>query len=65
MTIQEALYAHTIGSARAAFEENVKDSLEPGKYADLVIWNDDFYSVHPRDLLKIEAEQTFIGGKII
>ena len=37
MTIQEALYAHTMGSARAAFEEEVKGSLEPGKYADLVV----------------------------
>lgn len=65
MTIQEALHAHTIGSARAAFEEDVKGSLEPGKMADLVVWNDDFYSVSPRDILNIEAEATFIGGQIV
>ena len=37
MTIQEALYGHTMRSIRAAFEEEVKGSLEPGKYADLVV----------------------------
>ena len=34
MTIQEALHAHTMGSAHAAFEENNKGSLSPGKFAN-------------------------------
>ena len=66
MTIQEALYAHTMGSARAAFEENQKGSLSPGKFADLVVWSGDFYSVaDPMDILKINAELTMIGGEIV
>jgi predicted amidohydrolase YtcJ len=65
MTIQEALYAHTMGSARAAFEENVKGSLETGKFADLVVWSDDFFAVPPRDLLRINAEMTMINGEIV
>lgn len=65
MTVQEALYAHTMGSAHAAFEENVKGSLTPGKYADLVVWDDDFYTVKPEDIVNVNAELTMIQGKIV
>jgi len=65
MTIQEALYAHTMGSAHAAFEENVKGSLEAGKYADLVVWSDDFYSVDMMDIPNVNAEMTMIGGEFV
>lgn len=65
MTIQEALYAHTMGSAYAAFEENNKGSLTPGKFADLVVWSDDFYQADPDDFLNIEAEMTMVGGEIV
>jgi predicted amidohydrolase YtcJ len=65
MSIQEALYAHTMGSAYAAFEENAKGSLTPGKLADLVVWSDDFYSVDPDDYIGINADMTMVGGEIV
>jgi predicted amidohydrolase YtcJ len=63
MTMEEALYAHTMGSAHAAFEEEVKGSLEVGKVADLVVWSDDFRRAAPREILGVEAEMTFINGR--
>ena len=65
LTIQEALYAHTMGSAHAAFEDNTKGSLTPGKLADLVVWSDDFYSVDVEDIINIKAEMTMIGGQFV
>jgi predicted amidohydrolase YtcJ len=65
MTIQEALYAHTMGSAYAGFEENIKGSLSPGKMADLVVWSDDFYTIDPMDIIKVNAEMTMIDGKVV
>lgn len=66
MTIQEALFAHTMGSAHAAIEENSKGSLTAGKYADLVVWSGNFYEVgDPMDIVKINAELTMVGGKIV
>lgn len=65
MTIQEALYAHTMGSAHAAFEDNVLGSLTPGKFADLAAWNDNFYTVDPIDILEMKAELTVINGKVV
>ena len=65
MTIQEALYAHTMGSARAAFEETVKGSLTAGKFADLVVWSDDFYSVDPMHITDVTSDLTMIAGKVV
>jgi len=65
LTIKEALRAHTMGSAYAAFEEKIKGSLEAGKLADIAIWSDDIYSIQPRDIVKTKIEMTMIKGKIV
>lgn len=55
-----------MGSAHAAIEENSKGSLTAGKYADLVVWSGNFYEVgDPMDIVKINAELTMVGGKIV
>jgi predicted amidohydrolase YtcJ len=66
MTIQEALYAHTMGSAYAGHEEDVKGSIEDGKMADLVVWDSDFYAAETaQDLMNTTAELTMVGGEIV
>ena len=65
LTMQEALRIHTMGSAYAGFAENTTGSLEPGKYADLVIWSHDLYTMHPSELIDLAAEMTIVGGEIV
>jgi predicted amidohydrolase YtcJ len=65
LTIEEAMYAHTMGGAYADFAENKKGSLEPGKFADLTVWDDNPYTVEPADLLKLNIDLTMVGGKIV
>lgn len=65
MSIEEALYAHTIAAARCGKEDHVKGSLTPGKFADLVVWNEDYYSVDPMDIPKVDSDLTMVGGEIV
>jgi len=65
LTIEEAIYAHTMGGAYADFAENVKGSLEPGKFADLIVWHDNPYTVAMEDILKLTIDLTMVGGKIV
>jgi len=65
LTIDEAIYAHTMGSAYADFAENKKGSLEPGKFADLVVWHDDPFTIATEDILKLTADMTMVGGKVV
>ena len=65
MTIEEAMYAHTMGGAYADFAENKKGSLEPGKFADLAVWHGNPYTAKPADLLNLTIDLTMVGGKIV
>jgi hypothetical protein len=65
LTIEEAMYAHTMGGAYADFAENKKGSLEPGKFADLIVWRDDPYAASIADLQKLTIDLTMVGGKIV
>jgi predicted amidohydrolase YtcJ len=65
LTIEEAMYAHTMGGAYTDFAENKKGSLEPGKFADLIVWHDNPYTVATEDILKLTVDLTMVGGKVL
>ena len=65
LTIEEAMYAHTVGGAYADFAEDKKGSLEPGKLADLIVWHDNPYTVATRDIVNLSVDLTMIGGKVL
>jgi predicted amidohydrolase YtcJ len=65
LTVKEALRAHTMGSAYAAHEENVKGSIEVGKMADMTVWSEDPYTAPTQRLWQIPMEMTLVGGEIV
>lgn len=64
MTRQEALYSYTMANAYAAFEEDLKGSLEPGKLADLVVLSQNLLTCPEEDILKTRVDMTFVGGEL-
>jgi len=62
ITIEEALRAHTMGSAFAAFEEDVKGSIEAGKYADFTIWSDDLYTIPVSEIPNLWVRGVVVAG---
>jgi predicted amidohydrolase YtcJ len=64
MTPIEALRARTIDAAYAAFEEDVKGSLEPGKYADVTVLSNDILEVPAEEILDTKVLYTIVGGKV-
>jgi predicted amidohydrolase YtcJ len=60
---KEALQGMTIWAAKANFEENEKGSIEPGKYADFVIMDDDIMKAKGLALPNIKVLKTFINGE--
>jgi predicted amidohydrolase YtcJ len=45
LTLEQALYAYTMGSAHANHHDDVTGSIDVGKYADMVILDRDLFSV--------------------
>jgi predicted amidohydrolase YtcJ len=66
VSFMDALKAHTLGSAHASFDEKELGSLEPGKVADLVVWNKDLTRIaSARDLAGLEVDRTYLAGKVV
>jgi predicted amidohydrolase YtcJ len=65
LTVKEALRTYTIWAAKHLFMEDKIGSLETGKYADLVVWDKDLYSVPTRDLKDLVVEMTILNGEVV
>jgi predicted amidohydrolase YtcJ len=64
MTREEALRTYTINNAYAAFEEGLKGSLTPGKYADFVVLSQNLLTVPEDRIPETVVEMTFVGGEL-
>jgi predicted amidohydrolase YtcJ len=65
LTREEALQSYTINNAYAAFEENIKGSLTPGKLADIVVLSKDILEIPENEISSTTVSYTIIGGKIV
>lgn len=65
LSIQEALKCHTMGSAYAGFAESTTGSLGPGKFADMVVWNHDLYTLKVDQVRDLKPVKTIIHGAVL
>ena len=49
----------------AAFEEDIKGSIEVGKLADFTILDKDIMMIEEDEILDTNVEMTIIGGKVV
>lgn len=64
MSREEALHSYTLAPAYAAFEEDVKGSLEVGKLADVTVLSKDILTVPEEEILSTEVLYTIVGGEV-
>jgi predicted amidohydrolase YtcJ len=65
LTREEALKAMTIWAAKAAFEENEKGSIEPGKFADFIVTCTDLMTIPEHEIPNVKIRLTFSGGELV
>lgn len=68
LTPEEALKGYTIWGAYAIFAEKTRGSLEPGKYADFVVMDQDPLALgheNPDALLQVKVRKTVISGECV
>lgn len=63
ITVEEALTAYTRNAAYAAFDEDIKGTLQVGKLADFVVISDDLTKVDPVKIKYLKVLQTYVAEK--
>lgn len=65
VTREQALKMFTIWAAYAAFEEQLRGTIEVGKLADFTILSADIMKIPEAEILKTRCTMTMIGGEIV
>ncbi len=65
VTREEALIAHTRSNALILFQEGNLGSLAPGKYADLLVLDRDYFTVAADQIKDIKPLMTMVGGRVV
>ena len=65
LSVEEAVYAYTMGGAELSFEEDIKGSIEIGKLADLVVLNEDIFQIQPEKIKDVKVDMTIFNGEIV
>lgn len=60
---EETLKGMTIWAAYSNFEEDEKGSIEPGKFADFVILEQDIMEIPENEIPDVKVNSTYLGGK--
>jgi predicted amidohydrolase YtcJ len=62
---KEALRAMTINGAYLTFDEHIRGSIEQGKYADMVVLEEDYMEMPEDSIQDIRILSTIVGGGIV
>jgi predicted amidohydrolase YtcJ len=65
ITVEEAIRTYTINGAWQDHMEEVKGSIEVGKFADLCVIGEDILTVDAHNIGQIPVLMTIVGGKIV
>jgi len=60
---EQTLRSMTIWAAMGSFEEDIKGSLEPGKFADFVMLDKDIMQIKVDDVPSVKVMATYSGGE--
>jgi predicted amidohydrolase YtcJ len=63
--VHTALRSYTAWGARQLFLEDKIGSIEPGKEADIAVWEKDMYTIPSAELRDLKCEMTIYNGQIV
>lgn len=64
LSLTDAVKSFTVWAAYSTFSEDVKGSIEPDKYADMIVLSNDIFTSDPKALLNTVVLMTIFDGEI-
>ena len=65
ISVEEALYAYTMGGAIASGDEANRGSLSPGKWADFAVVDRNPCEVEAEEIATVDVVRTFVSGRLV
>ena len=65
INIREALRTYTIWAAKCLLMEDKIGSIEKGKLADLIVWDQDMLSIPIEQVKDLRVSMTIVNGEIV
>jgi predicted amidohydrolase YtcJ len=65
LSVWEAIYYYTYGSAYGEKMENLKGSLAVGRLADFLVMDRDLFVVPTEQILQAKVDYTIVGGRVV
>jgi predicted amidohydrolase YtcJ len=65
LTREQAIRFYTANNAHLLFQEPKTGSLEPGKFADLIVLDRDILTCPADEIVSTRVLQTYVGGKLV
>ena len=65
LTVEEALKMYTLNAAYASYDEDLKGTIEAGKFADITMLSENIFEIPPERIRDVKVEMTIVGGKIV
>ena len=65
LTLKQALRMHTMGTAYQLHQDRVTGSIQVGKFADLIVLNQDLFKIPASQIRDTKVLMTMVGGKVV
>ena len=65
VSVLDMVKAYTVNGAYQLYRDDTIGSLEAGKFADLIVVDQDIFRVNPLDIDKTKVLTTVFNGKVI
>ncbi|MDX1520515.1 MAG: amidohydrolase family protein, partial [Anaerolineae bacterium] len=65
ISLAEAIAGYTVGPARLAGKEAVQGSISPGKWADLIVLEQNIFDIAASDIAQTAVKATIFDGQIV
>jgi predicted amidohydrolase YtcJ len=63
--VHTALRSYTAWAARQLFLEDKIGTIEPGKEADIAVWDHDLYTMSAADIKNLKCKLTIFAGQVV
>lgn len=65
ISLAETIYAYTMGPAILSGKQALQGSITPGKWADLIMLNQNLFEIDPTEIAQTEVDLTIFAGDVV